>query len=66
MITIHTVRLPAEKTLLAIEKAGPRYLPCPKRKDHADIAVDVCRNRCPHVRRCPVFQRWLRPRLDLG
>lgn len=55
-----------EKALLHIEKAAPRFLPCPKRKDRADIAVDVCKARCPHARRCPVFQRWLQPRLDLG
>ncbi len=59
------MRRTSDKTLHDIEAKGPRFLPCPKRKDHADIAVEVCKGRCPHRRRCPVFQRWLRPQLPL-
>lgn len=57
-------RVSPEKLLIAISQAGPRYLPCPERKDHAQIAVDVCRSRCKHARRCSVFQAWLRPPLN--
>lgn len=60
------MREPTEKTLLSIERHGPRHLPCPKRKDRAQIAVEVCQARCPFARKCPVFQRWLRPSLGLA
>ena len=60
------VRKSTDKLLLAISQAGPRYLPCPIRKDRAQISVDVCRTRCKVNRRCSVFQAWLRPPLDFG
>ncbi len=59
------MRQPREKLLLQIDSLGPRHLPCPKRKDHAQIAVEVCTARCPYARKCPVYQRWLRPTLGL-
>jgi hypothetical protein len=60
------MRRPSAKVLVQVAVEGGRFLPCPQRKDRASIAVEVCRSRCRHARRCAVYQAWLRPPLELG
>ncbi len=59
------LRRPTDQLLRDISAQGQRYLPCPRRKDHASLAVEVCKTNCRYARRCAVFQAWLRPPLLL-
>lgn len=42
---------------------GGVFLPCPKRKNRAIVALQVCQESCRWARSCPVFQAWQRPAL---
>ncbi len=58
-------RRESDKVLNAISLQGGNYLPCPKRKNRAMVATEVCQSNCRWARQCPVFKAWQRPGLDL-
>ncbi len=58
-------RRESDKMLKTISLQGGSFLPCPKRKNRAMVATEVCQGNCRWARHCPVFRAWQRPSLDL-
>jgi hypothetical protein len=59
------MRRESEKVLKTISLKGGSHLPCPKRKNRAMVATEVCQSNCRWARNCTVFRAWQRPGLDL-
>lgn len=58
-------RRESDKMLKTISLQGGHFLPCPKRKNRAMVATEVCQTNCRWARQCAVFKAWQRPGLDL-
>ncbi len=59
------LRRESEKVMETIREHGGSHLPCPKRKNRAMVAVEVCQARCTFCRKCPIYQAWRNPPLRL-
>lgn len=55
-----------ERSVHRADVDGGVFLPCPKRKNRATVAIAVCQQTCRWARTCPVFQAWQRPALAFG
>jgi len=52
-----------DKEARKVEQEGGQFLPCPMRKNHAKVSVEVCKHACDYAKKCEMFQAWLRPGL---
>ena len=58
-------RRESDKVLTDIARHGGSHLPCPKRKNRAMVATQVCQSSCRFARNCVVFRAWRNPGLGL-